>query len=142
MAGTYAGAVAPEFRLRGIDGAEHALSELRGQVVLINFWATWCGPCRNEMPAIQATYDAHAGEGFVVWGINDGEESALVAPYLQQLKLTFPVMLDRDSRVSRLYRVYALPTTYFIGRDGVIKQVAVGEMSGGSLDATVKKLLR
>jgi len=141
-AGTYAGSRAPDFSARGLDGADHSLADLRGRVALMNFWATWCGPCRAEMPAIQAVYDAHRAEGFTVWGINSGEDASLIPPYMQQLNLNFPVMLDRDSRISRMYRVFALPTTYFIGRDGIITQVIIGEMNEASLDATVKKLLQ
>ena len=140
--GAYAGALASNFRLKDLQGNEHELEKARGKVVLINFWATWCGPCRREMPAIQAVYEAHHADGLEVWAVNVAEPREQVVDFVRELGLTFTVLLDGDSKASRQYRVFALPSTVFVGRDGVIKQVVIGEMSASSLDGYVDRLLR
>lgn len=139
--GVYAGAIAPDFTVNGMDGAEQSLAALRGKVVLVNFWATWCVPCRQEMPAIQAAYDAHKDEGFAVVGIDERESSDDVRAYAGELGLRFPLFLDADGKVGHQYRVFGLPTSVFVGRDGVIRQVTIGEMDLASLDANLKKML-
>lgn len=141
LTGAYAGAIAPNFQLKDLDGTDQSLDAMRGHVVLVNFWATWCGPCRSEMPAIQKAYEVHKGEGLVVWGVNVGETPDQVRSYARELSLTFPLLLDGDSRISRQYRVFGLPTTVFVGRDGVIRDVAIGKMAPQSLDAYLKRIL-
>ncbi|MBI3732757.1 MAG: redoxin domain-containing protein [Chloroflexi bacterium] len=139
--GAYAGAVAPNFKLMGLDDIARQLASERGKPVLINFWATWCGPCRREMPAIQAAYDNFRNQGLVVWGVDVGEGRDVVSAYVQELNLRFPILLDSDSKVSHAYRVFGLPTTVFVDRSGAIKDVAIGEMEARSLDLYLKRLL-
>src|SRR5512147_651046 len=119
---------APDFTLETPDGAEVTLAGLRGQGVILNLWASWCLPCRAEMPAIQKVYDLNRGRGLAVLGLNstfqDREPAAL--QFVQDLGLTFPILLDRDGAVSRRYRLRALPTTFFIDRGGIIRSVVVG----------------
>ena len=139
--GVYAGAIAPDFSVKGLDGVEQSLQALRGKVVLVNFWATWCVPCRDEMPAVQAAYDAHKDEGFFVLGVNERESNDDISSYARELSLHVPLFADLDGKVGRQYRVFGLPTSVFIGRDGVIREVMIGQMSEGSLDANLKKML-
>ncbi len=139
--GVYAGSIAPDFSVQSLQGGEQSLKSLKGKVVLVNFWATWCVPCREEMPAIQAVYDAHKDEGFVVMGIDERESPEEVTSYMHELDLHIPLYLDGDGKVARQYRVFGLPTSVFIGRDGVIREVVIGAMNLNSLDANVKKML-
>jgi cytochrome c biogenesis protein CcmG/thiol:disulfide interchange protein DsbE len=114
------GKLAPDFVLQSTDGTTYRLSELRGHPVMINFWATWCGPCKDEMPAIEEAYRAHAGDGLIVLAINVRESARLVEPYVAKLRLTFPVLLDPSGSVSDRYRVRSLPTTWLVRADGTI----------------------
>jgi peroxiredoxin len=119
---------APDFTLDLLDGSEMTLSDFKGQVVLVNLWASWCPPCRTEMPAIEAAYQAYEERGFVVLGVNttdqDSEQDA--AAFVQQIGVTFPILLDRSGEVSRAYQLRGLPTSYFIDRDGIIRAIVVG----------------
>jgi cytochrome c biogenesis protein CcmG/thiol:disulfide interchange protein DsbE len=136
------GFAAPDFSLQTPDGETVALSDLRGQVVLINFWATWCGPCRAEMPAIQHVYDEYANQGFTVLAINIQEGEGQVAPFVDQFELTFPVLLDRDGSVFTRYQGRALPTTLFIDRTGVVHEVTLGgPMAVAFIESQVADLL-
>jgi peroxiredoxin len=120
------GFAAPDFTLETLDGQAIALSDLQGQVVLINFWASWCLPCREEMPAIQQVYEQYRDQGFVVLAVNLQEQDAQVVAFVDQLELTFSVLMDRDGDVFERYRVMALPSTFFVDRAGVIQDLAVG----------------
>jgi peroxiredoxin len=119
---------APDFTLATLDGGEMTLSTLRGQVVVINLWTSWCPPCREEMPAIEQVYGQYKGQGLEVLAVNstfqDDEQAA--AEFVQELGLTFPILLDRDGAVSRRYRLQALPTTFFVDRRGTIRHVVPG----------------
>jgi cytochrome c biogenesis protein CcmG, thiol:disulfide interchange protein DsbE len=121
-----AGFQAPAFALAGLNGGEHALSDYQGQGVILNFWATWCGPCREEMPALQQVADDYRDKGLVVLLVNVGEDQNLIWTFLSQLQITAPVLLDPDGAVSGQYRVRAMPTTYFIAADGTIQDVTIG----------------
>jgi thiol-disulfide isomerase/thioredoxin len=112
--------------LRTLDGGTVRLSDLRGQPVIINFWATWCGPCKEEMPAIEEAYQAHRNDGLVVLAVNVRESARLVDPYVSKLKLTFPVLLDPSGSVSGRYRVHSLPTSVFVRPDGTVDGIRVG----------------
>jgi peroxiredoxin len=120
------GYVAPDFTLEALDGSVITLSELRGRVVLINFWATWCPPCRAEMPAIQQVYEQYHEQGFEVLAVNLQEQDAQMLAFIEARGLTFPVLPDRDGRVSNTYRITSLPTTFFVGRSGVIQEIIIG----------------
>lgn len=112
------GEAAPEIVLRNLAGETVALSGYRGRPVMINFWATWCGPCRLEMPLFQNAHETN--EDLVVLAVNSLEPPATVQPYVDAMGLTFPVVLDETGRYSLIYRVDALPTTIFVDRDGVV----------------------
>lgn len=128
------GAPAPDFVLTTLAGEQVHLADLKGQVVMINFWATWCGPCEAEMPAIQSRYDTLRTNGLVVLAVNADESAETVQPFVDRWALTFPILMDPGLVVNDLYRVRGMPTTFFIGRDGVIAAQKVGLMSEGQLD--------
>jgi cytochrome c biogenesis protein CcmG/thiol:disulfide interchange protein DsbE len=135
------GRLAPDFTLETPGGEVVSLAELRGQVVLINIWATWCPPCRAEMPTIQAVYERYGPEGFAVAAVNMNEGPEVVAAYLRDHGLSFPVPLDRDGQVSFAYRANALPSSFFVDRRGVIRAIYRGPMSRGVITGTVERLL-
>jgi cytochrome c biogenesis protein CcmG/thiol:disulfide interchange protein DsbE len=128
---------APEFTLTTLSGEEFKLSSLRGTPVVLNFWATWCPPCRAELPELKAAGERYTGQVAVI-GVNQVETAATVAKSARELGLTFPVPLDQSGAVSRLYRVRSLPTTFFIDRDGVIRQIQSGPLT----EAVLAQLLR
>ncbi len=135
------GAPAPDFALQTLDGRTYRLSELRGRAVLINFWATWCGPCRTEMPAIEEVYRRYGDGRLVVLAVNVEEDADRVAPFVQRLGLSFPILLDRDGTVSRRYRITGLPTTYLIRPDGAVDGMRIGPYTRAMLQARVEQLL-
>jgi peroxiredoxin len=129
-----AGALAPDFALQTIDGRQVRLSDFRGRPVLINFWATWCGPCRLEMPGIQAKFEEHAPE-LVVLAVDFDEPANAVRSFSDELGLTFDVLLDPGGEVnSQVYRVRGYPSSFFVDEDGVIRVVQIGLMTEGQLE--------
>lgn len=120
------GGPAPDFQLDTLAGASSAISDYRGKVVLLNFWATWCEPCRKEMPEIQAAYEAYQEEGFVVLAVNFGEKADKAAALVKKMGLTFPILLDRDVAVAERHNVVSLPVTFFIDPDGIVKEQVFG----------------
>ncbi len=134
------GAPAPDFKLNDLAGRPVQLSALKGQVVLINFWATWCGPCQLEMPAIQHAYDARKGAGLTVLAVNLNEPAKTVQDYVDNLKLSFPVLLDPRDDVTNLYRVRGYPTTFFIDRNGTVAVEQVGMMTDAQLADNLARL--
>ncbi|GIV96683.1 MAG: hypothetical protein KatS3mg057_1340 [Herpetosiphonaceae bacterium] len=135
------GAPAPDFALQTPDGETIRLSDLRGQAVLINFWATWCGPCRSEMPAIQGIYDQQRERGFTVIAVNMREDPDRVHAFIQDLGLSFPVALDLEGAVARSYRVVNIPASFFIDRHGVVRARYLGPMSRAVMEASLDGLL-
>ena len=135
-----AGAPAPDFTLRTLDGKTVTLSSLRGQVVLINFWATWCIPCQAEMPAIQHAYDARKANGFTVLGVNLNEPDPDVQAYVTRLGIHFPVLLDAGDSIRTIYRVRGYPTSFFIDRAGTVAIEQVGMMSDTQLADNLAQL--
>lgn len=119
--------VAPDFSLRDLDGNVRRLASFRGRVVLLSFWATWCPPCRTEMPLIEALYQAFKGHDFEVVAVaSDVQGAEVVQPFVTQLHLSFTTLLDTTGQVTRLYGVTSLPTTYLLDREGRLVTVAVG----------------
>lgn len=139
------GFVAPDFTLTTLDGQQVTLSALRGKVVLVNIWASWCAPCRAEMPAIEKTYLEYQDDGLVVLAVDSTVQDALVdvEAFVAEYGLTFPIPLDKNGEVTRMYRVQSLPTSFFIGRDGVIREVVIGgPMAEALLRSRVEELLK
>jgi peroxiredoxin len=117
---------APDFSLETLDGEMVNLSDLRGQVVLVNFWATWCPPCRAEMPAIQQVYDRYRDRGFTVLAVDMQESEAEVTAFAEEMDLSFPILIDGNGRVFSRYRVKALPSTFFVDQAGIIREITIG----------------
>jgi thiol-disulfide isomerase/thioredoxin len=113
-----------------MDGPNLRLQEQRGKVVLINFWATWCGPCRQEMPHLSRLYEKYRGAGFVLLGVNVDDDARRATDLAQKLGLPFPVLLDTDKKVSRLYDLGTMPTSVLIDRDGKVRYLHNGYLSG------------
>ena len=135
---------APDFTLEQLGGGQVTLSQLRGKVVMINLWASWCAPCRIEMPAIEKVYRVYKDQGFVVLGLNttfqDSEFEA--AAFVKQLDLTFPILLDRSGATSNRYQLRALPSTYFVDRKGIIRAAVFGAMNDALIESKVAELVR
>jgi len=135
------GRYAPEFKLTDINGKRVALSDLRGKVVLLNFWATWCGPCRAEMPSLGNLYEALKGKGFVVIAVSVDTSEKPVKPFVSEKRISFPVLMDKDKEVAfDQYGVFGLPTSFLIDRRGVIVEKFMGERDWGSSDIKNKVL--
>jgi peroxiredoxin len=128
---------APDFTLTTLDGGEFKLSAQRGTPVVLNFWATWCPPCRAELPELRAASERHADQIAIV-GVNQAETAATVARSAPDLGLTYPIPLDQSGTVSRAYGVRSLPSTFFIDRDGVIREIQNGPLT----EATLAQLLQ
>jgi peroxiredoxin len=135
---------APDFTLRTMDGKNLRLQELRGQVVLVNFWATWCGPCRQEMPHLNRLYDKYRSSGFVMLGVNIDDEPEKAIGLANKLGLHFPVLLDNDKKVSRLYDLSTMPSTVVIDRDGKVRYVHRGYRDGyeDNYDKQIRELVK
>jgi len=135
---------APDFTLDLLGGGQVTLSELRGKVVVVNLWASWCPPCRAEMPAIEKVYRANKDRGLEVLAVNSTfqDSEADAAAFVQDFGLTFPIPLDRLGAVSNRYLLRALPSTYFIDRLGIIRSVVIGgPMSEAVIQSKVEDLL-
>jgi peroxiredoxin len=121
-----AGMAAQEFVLPDLKGGTHTLSQYRGNIVLLNFWATWCKPCTTEMPAMQAAHERLRDDGFVVLAINELEDDQQVAEHIRAHGHTFPVLMDRHNRVANQYGVFGLPVSVFIDEAGVVTEYIKG----------------
>jgi len=128
------GFLAPDFSLTNLEGEQITLSELRGRPVMINFWATWCGPCRIEMPHIQDRFERYADEGFLVLAVDFDEPAGVVEAFRDELGLTFDLLLDPGAEVQELYRNRSYPSSFFIDPNGVIQVQHIGVMTEGQLD--------
>jgi cytochrome c biogenesis protein CcmG/thiol:disulfide interchange protein DsbE len=138
------GFAAPDFTLDLLEGGDVTLSDLRGQVVVVNLWASWCPPCRAEMPAMQRLYEANQGRGLEILAVNTTYQDSMAAAreFVTEHGLTFPMPLDQSGAVARLYQLQALPTTFFIDHEGIIQQVVIGgPISEATLQIAVESLL-
>jgi peroxiredoxin len=137
-------AVAPDFTLHAADGRNVRLEELRGQVVLVNFWATWCGPCRAEMPHLDELYKKYGKSGFVLLGVNIDDNPATALATARKLGVSFPILLDTDKKVSKLYDLTDMPSTVVIDRDGRVRYQHRGYREGteSDYDQQIRGLLK
>lgn len=136
---------APDFTLSTLEGETYALSDFQGQAVLVNMWATWCPPCRAEMPAIEKMYQEYKDQGFVVLAVNSAFQDNLadIPAFTFEYGLTFPILLDETGDAGRAYAVLSLPSSYFINRLGVITEVVIGgPMSEALLRARIEEALK
>jgi peroxiredoxin len=137
-----AGAPAQSFPVKRIDGSPDALENYRGRVVVMNLWATWCPPCREEMPALQKLYEEYRAQGVVVLGIDQGEASRVAAKYAREHGVTYPILIDEDQQYGRAYAAVGLPTTIVIGRDGHIVKGIDGQLTLAQMREAVAPALR
>ncbi len=121
---------APDFTLKSRSGENLRLSDYRGEVVMINFWASWCGPCRQEMPLLEQLYSEYNPLGFTILGVNVEEDSGKALAMLNEIPVSFPVLFDTSSKVSKLYNVVAMPSTVLIDRDGRVRFLHRGYKPG------------
>lgn len=132
---------APEFTLTNLrGGASLNLADLRGRPIVLNFWASWCGPCRDEMPILQATHQRYSDSVLVI-GVDQGEPEATVQAFVDEFGLTFHILLDQDMAVGDRYRVMGLPTTFFIDRNGTIRKIWTGEMNSAILAEGIQEII-
>jgi peroxiredoxin len=135
--------VAPDFTLASNKGANIRLKDLRGKVVMINFWATWCAPCRKELPLLNNLYNKYKSKGFVLLGVNIDDKSDLAKKMISELKIDFPVLFDSKQSTSETYDLQAMPSTFILDKNGVIRFSHYGYKSGYEVkyERDVKSLL-
>jgi peroxiredoxin len=135
------GMQAEDFQLADLYGKTQSLSQYRGKIVLVNFWATWCKPCTTEMPAMQKIYDKLRDKGFVVLAVNELEDDAKVREHIKQYGHTFPVLMDHDNKVANQFGVFGLPVSVFIDEKGVIQEyIKGGLLTEQKIDETVARI--
>lgn len=134
---------APDFALTTLDGEKVKLSDLKGHVVMINFWASWCGPCRQEMPLLNDIYASYKKAGFVLLGVNLDESAEDAKAFLKKTPVNFPVLMDSKGQVADLYKNQAMPSSYFVDRKGDLVYLHQGYRPGEEEDykKVIKKLL-
>lgn len=125
---------APDFNLQSVAGETIRLSDLRGRPVLINFWATWCAPCRIEMPSLQDRFETYTEEGLAILAVDFDEPAETVLAFGAEFGLTFDLLLDPGGKIQDLFRIRGYPTSFFLDEQGVIKVVHIGVMTEGQLD--------
>ena len=135
---------APDFTLKSLSGKNLKLSEHTGDVVMLNFWASWCGPCRKEMPLMNDLYNKYEKLGFVILGVNVEQELQLAKSFLSDTPVDFPILFDSSNKVSKAYDVIAMPTTVMIDRNGKVRYIHKGYKAGDEkkYKKMVKKLIR
>ncbi len=143
VVGVAVGNKAPDFELQTLTGETVKLSDYRGKKVLVNLWASWCPPCRAEMPDIQELYEEYKDQGFVVLGVNlttTEKENNSVKPFVEEFGLTFPILMDIRNEVGRTYQAVSIPTSYFIDSEGIIHQKIIGQMSRETIENNIKEM--
>ena len=139
------GFLAPDFELNRLTGERIKLSDLRGQAVLVNLWATWCPPCRAEMQSIEKVYQEYKDHGFTVLAVNMTyqDDPLAVLPFVNEQGLNFPVVLEETGEMAKAYQLRSLPSSYFIRRDGIINEVVIGgPMSEALLRTRIEDILK
>jgi peroxiredoxin len=139
--GSLAGAPSTSYDVRRLDGATDSLAHYRGRVVVMNFWATWCPPCKEEMPALEQLYREYRARGLVVLGVDQGESASAAGAFVRAHGITFPVLLDEDQKYASSYVSVGLPTTVIVGRDGKIVKGIDGAQTLAQFRAAVAPLL-
>jgi len=132
---------APKLPLETLDGDPVSLDDYRGSVVLVNLWATWCPPCREEMPTLETFYEKYKSNGFVLIGVNQEETQEVVAPFVKEFGLTFPIWLDLDYLAQREFNTMNLPSSYVIDRTGKVRLMWIGGISKKNLEKFVPDVI-
>jgi len=136
------GREAPDFTLEDLDGNSVRLNDLRGKVVFLNFWATWCPPCRAEMPDIETVYQEYKDQDIVFLGIDIQQEPGIVRDFIELGGYNWQMLLDKTGKVATSYNVRAIPTSYFVDKEGIISGVAVGGMTRSAIETKLTEALR
>jgi len=136
------GNVPPDFQATAVDGTAVSMAALKGKPTWLTFGASWCPDCRAEAPDLEATYAKYKAQGLAVLGIFIQEDKAAVQDYAKRVGFTFPMVADPSSRIADLYRTYGIPLHFFIGRDGVIREVRIGRLSAGDMEQLVQQILK
>jgi cytochrome c-type biogenesis protein len=139
--GLEVGNLAPEFQAITDSGETIALADLRGQIVLLNFWATWCGPCRVEMPEFESAFQSRKDEGFTILAINNGESIETVAGFRKELAVSFPLLMDEKADIQQLYAIAGYPTTFLLDRNGMIIAQQAGPLTADQIRQLVDRAL-
>jgi len=136
------GDVPPDFQATAVDGAVVSIAALKGQPTWLTFGASWCADCRAEATDLQATYAKYKAQGLAVLGVFIQEDQAAVLDYAKRVGFTFPMVADPSGKIADLYRTYGIPLHFFIGRDGVIRDVRIGRLSPGDMEQLVQQLVK
>lgn len=140
-----AGFIAPDFTLNSLAGETYTLSKFQGQAILVNLWATWCPPCRAEMPAIEKMYQEYKDQGFIVLSVDMTyqDDPSAVSPFAKEYGLNFPILLEETGDMASAYQLRSLPSSFFVDREGVISEVVIGgPMSEALLRARIEQILK
>ncbi len=132
---------APDFTLESLEGGKVSMSELKGNPVFLNFWASWCTPCREEMPDIDKIYRTYRKKGLRVYAVNSRESRRVIEKFKENTGVDIPILLDKTGSVSKLYRVFGLPVSYFIHRDGKVAASVIGKMTYEDMESHAKEIL-
>lgn len=132
---------APELALATVQGEAQTLADYQGQVVLVNLWATWCPPCKEELPVLEQFYEDHVDEGFVIIGIDFGESADVVDAFIKTTNLTYPIWVDEASEAGRAFNSYSLPASFVIDRDGTVRLAWTGAISQSMLEKHVTPVI-
>ena len=135
------GSSVPNIKLQELDGEVRSLSDLKGQAVILNFWGSWCEPCKREMPALSKAYEQWKEQGVEIIGINYGEDELVVRNFAKQMGVTFPIWLDRKKTASKEFGIRPLPTTFFINPEGKVHHIKLGEVTSEELDVLIKQMI-
>lgn len=142
-AGPQVGKTPPDFKLSTLDGRTVSLRDFRGSPVMLNFWASWCPPCRYEMPFFQQIWEEWHGKGLVILAMNIGETAATAQKFMDDSGFTFPVLLDSDQDVALNYNIRSIPTTFFLDEAGVIRDMKIGAfINKSSVESKLSRIIR
>ncbi|WP_028544215.1 thiol-disulfide oxidoreductase ResA [Paenibacillus taiwanensis] len=135
------GSRVPDIKLQQLNGEVRTLSDLKGKAVVLNFWGSWCEPCKREMPALQSAYDQWKNKGVDIIGVNYGEDELVVNNFVSQMGVHFPMWLDRKKTASKAFGIRPLPTTFFVNPDGKVHAIKLGEVTAEELDTYIKQMI-
>ena len=137
-----AGNVPPDFQATALDGSAVSIAALKGQPTWLTFGASWCADCRAEATDLQATYAKYKAQGLAVLGVFIDEPESAVADYAKRVGFTFPLLADPQGKIADMYRTYGIPIHFFVGRDGIIREVRIGRLTAGDMEQLVQQLVR
>src|SRR5450756_501266 len=137
-----AGNVPPDFQATAVDGTAVSMAALKGKPTWLTFGASWCPDCRAEATDLQATYAKYKPQGLAVLGVFIQEDQAAVQDYAKRVGFTFPLLADPQGKIADMYRTYGIPIHFFVGRDGIIREVRIGRLTAGDMEQLVQQLVR